>query len=208
MRFVVHRSPFAVGGDRRLEAVRAFRCFDFLDQPRQHLLYVGGNAFKNCCLLWNKKPQVFGQQQEINQFVCRTSSNMEELAQFSVCGPSAALGNIGGDRNSRSSHLTAQTELLRVRIRRRCTINAQCQVMAFLPDFQTPEVLHQCKPSRTVSSAMTLSHLFTERQVPLLVLLSAQDRTGTPLHLARRFSRAANGERQTVNSEQQMPHEA
>jgi hypothetical protein len=200
MTLTVHRLTFTVSGTGAGEVIRAFRRCHPLNEARQHLFHIAGRFFQNLSLVWKEKSQIAGQKKETDEFVRRSGRNVEKLPEFSVCSPSAPFCNIGGDRSSSPSHLTAQAELLRTRVCGGGPINTQGRVVALLPYLQVSEVLHCFRPFVRRFFAKTVVSIEDSSTLIYSLTRNAWDKNNPHHWLACRFLSAMNGQRRTANA--------
>ncbi len=123
------------------------RCPNPSEKRGEHSFQLDCLALKGLELSRLEKSKVAGEEQMILEFTRRACRDLQEPSQVSAATPSAALGNIGGDRGARSPDLTGQAVQLSRGEFGCCPVDGQSQLMAPLPDLQFLKVLHVAPPA-------------------------------------------------------------
>lgn len=116
------------------------------DEACKHELDLVDSSLKLLVLTRCQELKVSREQREVVQFACGAQRDVKVLPQLDSSGSTAALGNVGGNRECGPSHLANQAIPLRFGKGGRNTVNAHCHSMTLLPDQKFAKILHRLTP--------------------------------------------------------------
>ena len=113
------------------------------NQAGEHTLDFVDARVQRLKLLGHQQIQVRRQTNVIFKFAGGTKGNIKELTEFGICGPAAALGNVGRDRKSGPPNLAGEPKHLVPWENGSNVVHAQSKSMALLPNLELCVVLHK-----------------------------------------------------------------
>jgi hypothetical protein len=123
------------------------RFLNLFDQAKQHPFDLGDPRIQNCELLVGKQVQVSSKKNVVWQFAARPKRNGEKLPKFRIGRPGTTFGDVCRDGSCTTADLAGQSEQFLFWKEAGNRMQAQRQSLAFPPDEQRGEILHE-RPSR------------------------------------------------------------